>query len=116
MRVGPPISLMVGLAACFRRCDLTQNLGQMAGWRRFLRRLEGAADWCLTCRVMSGGGSVSSAVKVAPDARSANQYELQDLTGKTSVTFYLTGHGPIPAGEECGPIFEYGVKDTSGSH
>lgn len=49
---------------------------------------------------------MSSTAPAAPQVRSANEFELHDLFGKTKVTYHPCGFGPPVAGE-CGPELEY---------
>ncbi len=50
---------------------------------------------------------MSSSPQAAPEYRTANQFELQDKLGKTKVTYYPLGPGPIVQGEPRGPRLDY---------
>jgi hypothetical protein len=54
------------------------------------------------------GGIKMSSTAVAPQpVVSANQYKLQDSTGKTKITYYPFAPGPLLAGQAPGPELAY---------
>jgi len=50
---------------------------------------------------------LSSAAAIAPQVKSANLFELRNISGKTKITCYLSAPGPIVQGRTVGSLFRY---------
>jgi hypothetical protein len=55
----------------------------------------------------TGGPSMSSAVALAPQEKTANFFQLCNLSGKTKITYYPFAPGPIIQGYAAGASLKY---------
>jgi hypothetical protein len=58
---------------------------------------------------------MSSTAAAPKPVVSANQYKLQDSTGKTKITYYPFAPGPLLAGQAPGPEFAYAGREGNKS-